>query len=218
MELIHALSPHPCCHHFSPTPLGQSTFRYIIPPPFTHWNQCPSPTCFNVGQVRLRLRPDWVPGTGARHLFWCLVWTWRFQMKLGTTSRGSTQQRHCAQHVLRTILNIGHQCRALSLNEPLKSLYLTLSPQRETQTNDGVDLLQVSLSLSYRSTIVYITWRSTVARRGGARKRDLSTSENLGSKLNRKCKTCFNCFPSISFCIIYYNGTHVIYTVLDQYI
>jgi uncharacterized protein (DUF2132 family) len=46
----------------------------------------------------------------------------------------------------------------------------------------------------------------------------VSTSENLGSKLNRKCKTCFNCFPSISFRIIYYNGTHVIYTVLDQYI
>ena len=64
---------------------------------------------------------------------------------------------------------------------------------------------------------MYITLHD-VARRGGARKRDLSTSENLGSKLNRKCKTCFNCFPSISFCIIYYNGTRVIYTVLDQYI
>jgi hypothetical protein len=57
-----------------------------------------------------------------------------------------------------------------------------------------------------------------VVRRGGARKRDLSTSENLGSKQTRKYKTCFNFFPSISSSIIYYNATHVTYTVLDQYI
>ena len=40
-----------------------------------------------------------------------------------------------------------------------------------------------------------------VVRRAGARRRDLSTSENLGSKLNRKCKTCFNCFLSVFICI-----------------
>ena len=33
------------------------------------------------------------------------------------------------------------------------------------------------------------------------RKRDLSTSENFGSKLNRKCKTCFNSFLSVFICI-----------------
>ena len=38
------------------------------------------------------------------------------------------------------------------------------------------------------------------------RKRDLSTSENLGSKLNRKCKTCFNSFLSV---IIYIDLAHV---------
>jgi hypothetical protein len=64
--------------------------------------------------------------------------------------------------------------------------------------------------ISIHYSVHYMTYHV-----GGARKRDLSTSENLGSKLNRKCKTCFDCFP---FCIIYYNGTHVIYTVLDQYI
>ena len=63
-----------------------------------------------------------------------------------------------------------------------------------------IDLLQVSLSLSY---IIECTLHDVV-RRGGARKRDLSTSENLGSKLNRKCKTCFNsinCFLSVFICI-----------------
>jgi hypothetical protein len=75
-------------------------------------------------------------------------------------------------------------------------------------TRATLDLLQVSLSLSYRSTIVYITWRST---EGRSEKERLVNFGKLGSKLNRKCKTCLNYFPSISFCIIYYNGTHVIY-------
>jgi hypothetical protein len=85
-------------------------------------------------------------------------------------------------------------------------------------TSTCLDLLQVSLSLSYRSTIVYITWRSMEGRSEKERLVNFGKSRILGSKLNRKCNTCFNCFPSISFCIIYYNGTHVIYTVLDQYI
>jgi hypothetical protein len=55
----------------------------------------------------------------------------------------------------------------------------------------GIDLLQVSLSLSDSIDPLLCTLHD-VARRGGARKRDLSTSENLGSKLNRKCKTCFS--------------------------
>jgi hypothetical protein len=43
-------------------------------------------------------------------------------LKKGTTpTAGITQQRHCAQHVLGTSLNIGHQCRALSLNAALES-------------------------------------------------------------------------------------------------
>jgi hypothetical protein len=57
-------------------------------------------------------------------------------------------------------------------------------------------LLQVSFSLSCSIDPLLCTLHE-VARRGGARKRDLSTSENFGSKLNRKCKTCFNCFLEI---------------------
>jgi hypothetical protein len=64
----------------------------------------------------------------------------------------------------------------------------------------ALDLLQVSLSLSYSIDPLWCTLHD-VARRGGAGKRDLSTSENLGSKLNRKCKTCFNCFLSVFICI-----------------
>jgi hypothetical protein len=63
-----------------------------------------------------------------------------------------------------------------------------------------IDLLQVSLSLSYSIGPLYCTLHGVV-RRGGARKRDLSTSENLGSELNRKCKTCFNYFLSVFICI-----------------
>jgi hypothetical protein len=65
---------------------------------------------------------------------------------------------------------------------------------RASGTRLQIDLLQVSLSLSYSIDPLQCTLHD-VAWRGGARKRDLSTSENLGSKLNRKCKTCFNCFP-----------------------
>jgi hypothetical protein len=70
----------------------------------------------------LRLRPDWVPGTcfGSQFEHDAFKWNWAQCPRTGTTSRGSTQQRHCAQLVLWTILNIGHQCRALSLNEPLE--------------------------------------------------------------------------------------------------
>jgi hypothetical protein len=65
--------------------------------------------------------PALVPGTcfGSQFEHDAFKWNWAQCPRTGTTSRGSTQQRHCAQHVLRTILNIGHQCRALSLNEPL---------------------------------------------------------------------------------------------------
>jgi hypothetical protein len=56
-------------------------------------------------------------------------------------------------------------------------------------SNVALDLLQVSLSLSYRSTIGYITWRSTEGR---------SEKERL---VNRKCKTCFNSFLSVFICI-----------------
>ena len=65
---------------------------------------------------------------------------------------------------------------------------------RASGTRLQIDLLQVSLSLSYSIDPLQCKLHD-VAWRGGARKRDLSTSENLGSKLNRKCKTCFNCFP-----------------------
>jgi hypothetical protein len=79
-------------------------------------------------------------------------------------------------------------------------------------------LLQVSLSVFHchidHYSVHYMTYHVEAER-----ERETCQLRKISVKnWTENARNCFNCFPSISFCIIYYNGTHVIYTVLDQYI
>ena len=79
-----------------------------------------------LNSVNLRLRSDWVHWCPSLVLAPNLNTTLPNEIGHSAQERalllaGITQQRHCAQHVLGTSLNIGHQSRALSLNAALES-------------------------------------------------------------------------------------------------